>query len=392
MILSIDEIIYELEHYYDKKHSIFTKSKKDIINFFEAHVKNKLQKVKAKTLVDKYQDSEILIDTPDGIQLLGDFYIKKPRNIIKVQTVNNFSAKVSEDHLFETTKGWKNAKNIQINDHLITRSGTNKVKAIKLYAPEIVYDWEVLHENHRYWAGNGISSHNTGKTFLALNGVRQAQKLGYHIIYCDSEAAVDEETFRKFGCDPDNIRYQPVNTPLDFKKFVTNLLKMINEAKEAKKTVPKILLVLDSLGNLATTKERTDALTGSDKKDMTKAQEMRSLFRIITMDLAGAKIPFIMTAHTYACVLGETEVLMNNGTYKNISDIKKGEFVNTLNGKQEVTNTFEYDVNEVVELEFNDGFKLTCTKNHKLAVLDEHNNIVYKTVDELKECDDVIKQ
>jgi hypothetical protein len=137
---------------------------------------------------------------------------------------------------------------------------------------------------------------------LALNGVRCAQQKGYSIIYCDSEAAVDAGTFKKFGCDPDKIRYQPVSTPLEFKKFVANLLKYIADAKAAGKAIPKIMLVLDSLGNLGTTKERNDAISGSEKKDMTKAQEMRSLFRIITMDLAGAKIPFIFTNHTYASV------------------------------------------------------------------------------------------
>lgn len=142
----------------------------------------------------------------------------------------------------------------------------------------------------------------TGKTFLALNACRQAQKAGYHVIYCDSEAAVDTDTFKKFGVDPDKVRYQPINTPLEFKYFVANLIKAMKDAREKKMKVPKIMLVLDSLGNLATTKERADALSKSEKKDMTKAQEMRSLFRIITMDLAEAKIPFIMTAHTYASV------------------------------------------------------------------------------------------
>lgn len=144
----------------------------------------------------------------------------------------------------------------------------------------------------------------TGKTFLALNACRGAQKKGYYIIYCDSEAAVDEEQFKKFGLDPAKVRYQPVNTPLEFKYFVANLLKQLKDAKEAGKAVPKIMLVLDSLGNLATTKERNDALAKSEKKDMTKQQELRSLFRVITMDLAEAKIPFIMTAHTYAGIGG----------------------------------------------------------------------------------------
>lgn len=141
-----------------------------------------------------------------------------------------------------------------------------------------------------------------GKTFLALNACREAQKKGYYIIYCDSEAAVDEKQFIKFGLDPAKVRYQPVNTPLEFRHFVANLLKQLRDARTASRSVPKIMMVLDSLGNLATTKERNDAISGSEKKDMTKQQELRSLFRVITMDLAEAKIPFIMTAHTYAAV------------------------------------------------------------------------------------------
>jgi RecA/RadA recombinase len=62
------------------------------------------------------------------------------------------------------------------------------------------------------------------------------------------------------------------------------------------------MLVLDSLGNLATTKERADAASGSEKKDMTKQQDLRSLVRVITTDLAEFKIPFIFTNHTYASI------------------------------------------------------------------------------------------
>jgi len=56
----------------------------------------------------------------------------------------------------------------------------------------------------------------TGKTFLTLNACREAQKAGYNIIYCDSEAAVDEDTMKNFGLDPANVRYQPVSTALEY--------------------------------------------------------------------------------------------------------------------------------------------------------------------------------
>lgn len=142
----------------------------------------------------------------------------------------------------------------------------------------------------------------TGKTFLTLNACREAQKAGYNIIYCDSEAAVDEDTMKNFGLDPENVRYQPVSTALEVRHFVTNLCDTLRKIKEKGTELPKIMLILDSLGNLATTKERADAASGSEKKDMTKQQDLRSLFRVITTDLAEFKIPFIFTNHTYASI------------------------------------------------------------------------------------------
>jgi hypothetical protein len=62
------------------------------------------------------------------------------------------------------------------------------------------------------------------------------------------------------------------------------------------------MMIVDSIGNLATEKERTDALSGSDKKDMTRAGDIRSLFRIITTDLAELKIPLVFTNHSYTSV------------------------------------------------------------------------------------------
>lgn len=139
----------------------------------------------------------------------------------------------------------------------------------------------------------------TGKTFLTLNMCREAQMLGYDIIYCDSESAVDQDVFEKFGLDPDRVRYQPVTTIQEFTIFINNLLKMLEEAKKAKQEVPKVFLVLDSLGNLASKKEKDDAVSGNTVRDMTKQQVIRSMFRTTTVDLAANKIPFVITNHTY---------------------------------------------------------------------------------------------
>lgn len=141
-----------------------------------------------------------------------------------------------------------------------------------------------------------------GKSFLCLNIAREAQRLGYYIIYCDSESAIDEDIARKFGLDPEKIRYQPVNTIKSLKNFCANLYDQLKEKKDKGFDLPKIMMIVDSIGNLATDKERNDALAGSDKKDMTRAGDIRSLFRIITTDLAELKIPLVFTNHSYTAV------------------------------------------------------------------------------------------
>ena len=276
-------------------------SEKELLKVWNAHLQRYSKEIPIIEVIENYKDEMILVDTPDGYQPVGNFYIKKPRLIYTIKTKDNRTAKVSEDHLFETSKGWKKAKDLldEKNIELLTKSGFVKIKSITISKKETVYDWEILHENHRYWTASGISSHNTGKTFLALNMCREAQQKGYHIIYCDSEAAVDQDVFEKFGIDPNKVRYQPVTTVQEFTTFVNNLLKMLKEAKKEKKKTPKIFLVLDSLGNLASSKEKEDAVTGSTARDMTKQQVIRSLFRTITVDLAEEKIPFVITNHTY---------------------------------------------------------------------------------------------
>jgi len=140
----------------------------------------------------------------------------------------------------------------------------------------------------------------TGKTFLLLNMVAQAQKMGYYIIYYDTEGAVDVDNIKSFGVDPDQFDHQPVSDIAKFRTSITTVVKQLMEAKEKGSKIPKIMICLDSLGMLATTKEIDDAISGNTAADMTRAKTIRSLFRIITSDLTGLGIPFLFTNHTYA--------------------------------------------------------------------------------------------
>lgn len=139
----------------------------------------------------------------------------------------------------------------------------------------------------------------TGKSFVCLNVVREAQKKGYDVVYCDTEGAIDKSGALKFGIDANKLRYQPIKTVSQFQTFVANLVDIVNKAR-AKGESPKILLILDSLGMLSTDKEIADAIKGHNAADMgAKAKELRKLFRVITLDLTAAKIPLICTNHVY---------------------------------------------------------------------------------------------
>ena len=62
------------------------------------------------------------------------------------------------------------------------------------------------------------------------------------------------------------------------------------------------MFVLDSLGMLSTTKEIEDASAGKETRDMTRAQVVKSIFRVLTLKLGKANVPLIVTNHTYDVV------------------------------------------------------------------------------------------
>jgi len=69
---------------------------------------------------------------------------------------------------------------------------------------------------------------------------------------------------------------------------------------------------------------------------------------------------------TIACLVGETQVTLENGETKRIDEIKTGDMVKTLEGTHQVLNWFDQGIKETIELEFDNGTKLVCTPDHKI--------------------------
>ena len=158
--------------------------------------------------------------------------------------------------------------------------------------------------------GGGISANRitafagesgAGKSFLCYSVAKHAQKLGYSIIYIDTERAIDLEDFPKFGVDnsDDKLRLIVSNKVEDINITLTQLIDELKEQKMAGFEIPKIMIVLDSLGQMASNKEKADLIKGDIKQDMTKAKAIGSLFRSINTDLGFLEIPLIVANHTY---------------------------------------------------------------------------------------------
>lgn len=137
----------------------------------------------------------------------------------------------------------------------------------------------------------------TGKTFLAISVCRNAQKKGYTPIYLDSESAIDLDQVSKLGADPNNFIIKQVTTVSEVSTFIARTCKSILDMPEEER--PKVIFVLDSLGNLTSDKELNDTIDGNDKRDMTRAQAVKSLFRTNATALGKIQAPFIVNAHIY---------------------------------------------------------------------------------------------
>lgn len=142
----------------------------------------------------------------------------------------------------------------------------------------------------------------TGKTFYAIGIATQFLKDNNDgvVVYFDTEQAVTSEMFEKRGIDTNRIAVVPVATIEEFK---TQALKIVNDVIETPEEDRKpIFMVLDSLGMLSTEKEMNDSAEGKNVRDMTKAQQTKATFRVLTLKLGKAKIPMLLTNHTYQVI------------------------------------------------------------------------------------------
>jgi RecA/RadA recombinase len=143
---------------------------------------------------------------------------------------------------------------------------------------------------------------STGKTFFALSVVRNFLNSDPEAgcIYFESESAISRDMIESRGIPSDRMVIVPVVTVQEFRqqaiKIIDNYLKLPEKDRKP------MMFVLDSLGMLSTSKEISDTEEGKETRDMTRAQVVKSIFRVLTLKLGKANVPLLVTNHTYDVV------------------------------------------------------------------------------------------
>ena len=139
----------------------------------------------------------------------------------------------------------------------------------------------------------------TGKTFFVLGMCKHFldKNPDGGVIFFESESAVTKDIIEERGIDSSRMVIMPVTTVQEFRhQALTVLDKYIDQDVSERKP---LLLVLDSLGMLSTTKEMEDTQAGKETKDMTRAQIVKAAFRVLTLKLGKAKVPLIISNRGY---------------------------------------------------------------------------------------------
>jgi RecA/RadA recombinase len=112
------------------------------------------------------------------------------------------------------------------------------------------------------------------------------------LLFYDSEFGTPKKYFETFHIDMERVLHTPLTNIEELKFDIMKQLEGIERGD-------KIIILIDSIGNLASKKEVDDALDGKSVADMSRAKQVKSLFRMITPHLNLKDIPMVVVNHTY---------------------------------------------------------------------------------------------
>lgn len=138
----------------------------------------------------------------------------------------------------------------------------------------------------------GPSKHfKTGFALLMASSFLRKYKDGIVLFY-DSEFGTPQSYFTTFNIPFDSVVHTPITDVEELKFDIMAQMKELSRED-------RVMIIIDSIGNLASKKEVDDALDGKSVADMSRAKQLKSLFRMITPHLSLKDIPMVVVNHTY---------------------------------------------------------------------------------------------
>jgi RecA/RadA recombinase len=127
------------------------------------------------------------------------------------------------------------------------------------------------------------------------------------LLFYDSEFGTPQSYFDTFGIDTKRV----VHTPLtDVEQLKFDIMQQLSNVERG----DHLIIVIDSIGNLASKKEVEDAMEGKSVADMSRAKQMKSLFRMVTPHLNLKDIPLVVVNHTYMEIGMFPKAIVGGGT------------------------------------------------------------------------------
>lgn len=153
----------------------------------------------------------------------------------------------------------------------------------------------------------GPSRHfKTGFALLFASSFLKKHKDGI-ILFYDSEFGSPQSYFESFGIDPKRVLHTPIT---DIEQLRHDIMVQLSELTSD----DKVMIIVDSIGNLASKKEVDDAIEGKQAADMTRAKQLKSMTRMVTPHLTLKNIPMICVNHTYKTLEMFSKDVVSGGT------------------------------------------------------------------------------
>lgn len=127
------------------------------------------------------------------------------------------------------------------------------------------------------------------------------------MLFYDSEFGTPQAYFDSFGIDTERVVHTPIT---DVEQLKFDIMQQLNGLDRN----DRVIIVVDSIGNLASKKEVEDALEGKSVGDMSRAKQIKSLFRMVTPHLTMKDIPMVVVNHTYKTLELYSKDVVGGGT------------------------------------------------------------------------------